>query len=80
MTEYAATIAVPDVIPQCGIMPPGRPSGLCLYSKMPLARGHLGDLDLDPKLDLCQHGIELRMARTELEMGGGRLQLGQGSL
>jgi hypothetical protein len=43
-----------------------------------LARRHLGDLDLDPKLDLPQHGIERRIARIELEMGGGRLQLGQG--
>src|ERR1700704_685520 len=74
ITECAAGTATSrGAILQCGISCPAAfcRTGGPLFSR--LARGHLGDLDLDPQLDLPQHGIQLRVAGTQLEMGGGRL-------
>ena len=45
-----------------------------------LARRHLGDLDLDPQLDLAKQGIEAGIARAILEQAGGRTQLAEGGL
>src|SRR5262245_61107610 len=39
-----------------------------------LTGAHLGDLDLDPELDLRQHAVEARIARPVLEAGGGVFQ------
>jgi hypothetical protein len=65
-------------------MAPGQPAGCraaqsvagaCGLSDLP--RRHLGDLNLDAKLDLTQHRIEAGFAGTVLEKAGSRLELRQ---
>ena len=48
-----------------------------LPRRLPLALRHLGDLDFDPELDFGQDRIEIRIARAQLELNGGRPEVAE---
>src|SRR5947209_5561318 len=68
----------PGSIPQCGIAAGAVSPRLGRTPISRLTRGNLGDLDLHPKLDLAENGIEIGVARALLEMADGRLKPGEG--